>query len=606
MPCDLRRIELLAPARDCASAVDAVDCGADAVYMGGSRFGARHAACNTVEEVARAVEYAHRFGVRVYATLNTLLYDSETGAARALACELLSAGVDALIVQDMAYCRMGLDAELHASTQMFNTTPEHVRFLSDCGFARVILERGLTLEQIREIASASAADIECFIHGAICVGYSGRCFLSRSSGERSGNRGMCSQPCRLPYDLVDGRGRTLLRGKHLLSLRDLSLEQRIGDLLDAGVTSFKIEGRLKDRIYVRNTVSYYRRVLDEAIARRPHLVRSSSGVSRCGFTPDLSKSFTRGGTEYYLDGKCRGCASFDTPKSVGEYLGRVASVGRRGFTLDSDAALCTGDGLCFVTGDGVCGTNVNGTEGAVIIPNRFDGIVAGADVYRNFDRAFSRSAESARIRRAVSVQAAVRISPEGVSVSVDDGEGCTAEAVCRAAFGPAADSARMNEVIRTQMSRSGDTMFDVTHVVTDNASALFVPASVLGGLRREALAQLLEKRKSRELPHRIFRENPSARCDRTHLVPQDNVTNSLAEAFYRAHGAEHIERGLDLADTTRGAEVMRTPYCLRREIGECLREGSSLHGELFLVHGAQRYGLHFDCARCEMALVDCR
>lgn len=603
---ELRRIELLAPARDYLSAVDAVDCGADAIYIGASRFGARHAACNAVEDIARAADYAHRYGARVYATLNTLLFDEETDAARELALEVLAAGVDALIVQDAAYCRMGLSAELHASTQMFNATPSHARFLSECGFARVILERGLTLEQIREIASASDAEIECFVHGAICVGYSGRCFLSRSAGERSGNRGMCSQPCRLPYDLVDGRGRTLLRGKHLLSLRDLSLGQRVGDLLDAGVTSFKIEGRLKDRIYVRNTVSYYRRVIDEALAARPHLVRASSGVSRADFTPDLSGSFTRGGTEYYLDGKCRGCASFDTPKAVGEYLGRVASLDGGGFRLDGGGCMpSSGDGLCFVTSAGVVGTNVNGVDNGKIIPNRLDGISVGADVYRNFDRVFARTVSNARLRRSVEVDAAVRISPAEVSVTFSDDEGHEASAVSAGAFEPASDPSRMNDVVRSQISKTGDTMFDVRRIVTDNPSGLFVRASVLNDLRRKALASLLDCRTAARGDRRIFRENISARCDRTHLGPQDNVTNRLAEAFYRDHGVTSIERGLDLRRTMRGEVVMRTPYCLRREIGECLREGSTLHGDLYLCRGTKRYLLHFDCARCEMSLSDC-
>ena len=607
MSCERRRIELLAPARDYASAVDAIDCGADAVYIGASRFGARHAACNTTEDIARAVEYAHRYGARVYATLNTLLFDDETESARALANEVIATGADALIVQDMAYCRMGLEAELHASTQMFNAAPEHTHFLAECGFARVILERGLTLGQIRAIAAATDAEIECFVHGAICVGYSGRCFLSRSAGERSGNRGVCSQPCRLPYDLKDERGRVVFKGKHLLSLRDLSLGERVGDLLDAGVTSFKIEGRLKDRIYVRNTVACYRRILDEALAVRPHLVRASSGSSRCDFIPDLSKSFTRGGTRYYLDGKCGGCASFDTPKAVGEYMGRVRSVTRRGFTLDGNSVSLpgAGDGLCFVTENGAVGTGVNGREGEMIIPNRTEGIVVGAGVYRNFDRAFAAAAGGARPRRRIAVSAKVEIGCDMARVLFLDEDGNVAEAQHTGAFGQASDASKMNDVVRAQISKTGDTIFDATEVVVENPSGLFVPASVLNGLRRTALGTLLEKRLESMMKPRIFKENISARCDKRRLEACDNVTNSLAETFYREHGVESMERGLDLVRSTRGEVVMRTPYCIRREIGECLREGSTLRGDLFLEHGLNRYRLQFDCARCEMSLVDC-
>ena len=340
----MKLVELLAPAKDYAAAAAAVDYGADAVYIGGARFGARQAAGNSAEEIARVVEYAHRFGVRVHATLNTLVWDDELEAAERQARSLIDAGVDALIVQDMALRRMDLPVELHASTQVSNRTPEGARFLGEAGFARVILERNLTLEEIRAICAATAAEVECFVHGAVCVGYSGRCFLSRSMSARSGNRGVCSQPCRLTWDLTDGKGRTWIAGKHLLSVRDMNLSQRIGDLLDAGVTSFKIEGRLKDLAYIRNVVAHYRRAVDEALALRPGLVRSSVGESVPDFTPDPSKSFTRGESDYFLDGKRAGVASFDTPKAVGERVGRVAGVSGGTFTVDSaDDALHAND-----------------------------------------------------------------------------------------------------------------------------------------------------------------------------------------------------------------------------------------------------------------------
>ncbi len=316
----LKSVELLAPAKDFQAAVAAVDYGADAVYIGGAKFGARYAAGNSAGEIARVVEYAHRYGVRVHATLNTLIYDDELEAAGRQARELIAAGVDALIVQDMALRRMNLPVELHASTQMCNMTPAQARFLGECGFARVILERALSLGEIRDICAATAAEVECFVHGAICVGYSGRCFLSRSVSDRSGNRGACSQPCRLTYDLTDGRGRTYIAGKHLLSVRDLNLSAHIGELLDAGVTSFKIEGRLKDVGYIKNIVAYYRRGSTRRWPSRP-----GSAARRRGeppdFTPDTSKSFTRGESEYFFAGKRPGVASFDTPKAVGEYVG---------------------------------------------------------------------------------------------------------------------------------------------------------------------------------------------------------------------------------------------------------------------------------------------
>ena len=413
----MKLVELLAPAKDYAAAAAAVDYGADAVYIGGARFGARQAAGNSAEEIARVVEYAHRFGVRVHATLNTLVWDDELEAAERQARSLIDAGVDALIVQDMALRRMDLPVELHASTQVSNRTPEGARFLGEAGFARVILERNLTLEEIRAICAATAAEVECFVHGAICVGYSGRCFLSRSMSARSGNRGACSQPCRLTWDLTDGKGRTWIAGKHLLSVRDMNLSQRIGDLLDAGVTSFKIEGRLKDLAYIRNVVAHYRRAVDEALALRPGLVRSSVGESVPDFTPDPSKSFTRGESDYFLDGKRAGVASFDTPKAVGERVGRVAGVSGGTFTLDGAHDLAPGDGICFLTPRGVTGTNVNAVEGRRITPNRMEGITPGAEVRRNFDRRFTLAVERSRTRRVIPAKAAAEATAEGLKLT---------------------------------------------------------------------------------------------------------------------------------------------------------------------------------------------
>lgn len=602
---EMKRIELLAPARDYRSAVAAVDYGADAVYIGGAKFGARQAAGNSTEEIARVAEYAHRYGVRVHATLNTLLWDDELEEAERQARALIDVGVDALIVQDMALRRMNLPVELHASTQMCNRTAEGARFLAEAGFARVILERALSLEEIRAICAATTAEVECFVHGAICVGYSGRCFLSRSLSARSGNRGACSQPCRLPWDLTDGAGHTYMSGRHLLSVRDLNLSAHIGELLDAGVTSFKIEGRLKDTGYIRNVVAYYRRVVDEALAARPQLVRASVGVSVPDFEPDPSKSFTRGESEYFFAGRRAGVASFDTPKAVGEYVGRVVRVEGRSFTLKGTAALSPGDGLCFRTGGALVGTNVNTVDGARITPNRMEGITPGAEVYRNYDHRFNRLLEASRTRRVIPAAARVEVTDAGVTFRYVDCEGVAAEAhralTPERAKNPEANAA----ALRTQAARSGDTIFAVGEVEVCGGE-WFVPASLAAELRREGLERLAAARAARPIPHRILPENLAARYPSTRLTAEENVTNRLAEAFYRDHGVTEIERGLDLAPTTAGHTVMRSAYCIRREIGECLRERPRLRGELYLERGAQRYRLVFDCARCEMSLVDCR
>ena len=599
----MKLVELLAPAKDYAAAAAAVDYGADAVYIGGARFGARQAAGNSAEEIARVVEYAHRFGVRVHATLNTLVWDDELEAAERQARSLIDAGVDALIVQDMALRRMDLPVELHASTQVSNRTPEGARFLGEAGFARVILERNLTLEEIRAICAATAAEVECFVHGAVCVGYSGRCFLSRSMSARSGNRGVCSQPCRLTWDLTDGKGRTWIAGKHLLSVRDMNLSQRIGDLLDAGVTSFKIEGRLKDLAYIRNVVAHYRRAVDEALALRPGLVRSSVGESVPDFTPDPSKSFTRGESDYFLDGKRAGVASFDTPKAVGERVGRVAGVSGGTFTLDGAHDLAPGDGICFLTPRGVTGTNVNAVEGRRITPNRMEGITPGAEVRRNFDRRFTLAVERSRTRRVIPAKAAAEATAEGLKLTYTDCEGVAASAVRAVRLDPAKNPDANAAALRAQAMKSGDTIFAVREAEVRGAE-WFVPASLAAELRREALAALAGARRERRPEHRILPENPAAKYPSERLAAEENVTNRLAEAVYRDHGVRQIERGLDLASTTAGHVVLRSAYCIRREIGECLREHPRLRGDLFLEHGAYRYRLAFDCEACEMSLVD--
>lgn len=601
----MKRIELLAPARDFEAAAAAVDYGADALYIGGAKFGARVRAGNTSQTVARVAEYAHRFGVRVYCTLNTLLVDDELAEAEAQARELLEAGADALIVQDMAYRRMELGAELHASTQTGLSTPEEVAFLEGCGFARAILERALSLEEIRAVRAATHIDLECFVHGAICVSRSGRCFLSHalSGGARSGNRGDCSQPCRLAWDLEDAAGRRILAGKHLLSLRDLNLSARLGELLDAGVTSFKVEGRLKDTNYIRNVVACYRRALDEQIARRLDCVRASVGTGTPGFEPDPAKSFTRGHTEYFFAGRRAGVASFDTPKAVGEPLGRVARTGRGFFTLDRPSDVAAGDGLCFLAPGGLAGTNVNRVAEGRIEPNRMEGIVAGAEVHRNYDRRFHALVERSRMRRAIPVRASFTADDQSVAIRFEDVEGVASQVVRAGRFEAAKDAVKMREAIRTQLMRSGDTCFEVREADAGDG-ARFVPVSLLAELRREGLAELLRRRLARPRMRRVLSENPRVRYPRERIDAAENVTNRLAESFYRDHGVRVIERGFDAGTPTEGRRVMRCAYCIRREIGECLREGSSLGGQLYLVRGGRRFCLEFDCAACEMYLTD--
>lgn len=605
-----RKIELLAPAKDLATAIDAIDCGADAVYIGAGKFGARHSATNPIEDIARVAEYAHLYGVKVYATLNTLLFDDELEAAREQALALIKAGVDALIVQDMAYWQMNLPIPLHASTQTNCVTPEKVKFLEEMGFARAILERSLSKNEIAKIRKATHIELEAFVHGAICVSQSGRCFFSRSTSERSGNRGECSQPCRLEYDLCNDKGEVIIKSKHLLSVRDLDLSARLGEMLDLGISSFKIEGRLKDRAYVRNIVSLYRQLLDKEIAKRDDVERSSVGRSTIEFEPNASRTFTRGAGEYLFDGKRRGVASFDTPKAMGEKMGRILRVDRRGVVLDCKHDLATGDGVCFISNGALVGTNVVGIEGERIQLNRYDGVAVGVELFRNYNRLFSQAVERSRVKRTMSVDLRLIFREDCIELVAIDETGIEHTASVEYASEEVRDKAKGEEALRRQLSRSGDTMFEVRNIEIENIR--FAPMSVVAGLRREAL----EKLEAGRLADYQFELHLASYIDSTNrwerkaqypskiLTPQDNVTNHLAREFYTACGVEEIAEGLDCRTSTAGEQVVISDYCIRREIGECLKERPRLKGELYLERGTKRYRLDFDCKACQMRVVD--
>ncbi len=603
---DHKTLELLAPARDYACGKAAVDFGADALYIGGPRFGARQAAVNSPDVIAAMVQYAHAYGVRVYVALNTLIYENELEEAERVARTMCECGADALIVQDMAYARMNLPIELHASTQTCNITPDEVRFWAEAGFARVILERGLTLEQIRSIRASTRAELEMFVHGAICVAYSGHCYMSRAMSERSGNRGACIQACRLPYDLLDHSMRPLMVGKHLLSVRDLSLIDRLGVLADTGICSFKIEGRLKEIGYVKNITAAYRRALDQVIAERPNLVRSSSGVSTFDFEPCPEKSFTRGFTHYFLDGKQPGVASFDTPKAIGSYVGKVGTVNRDHFTLDTSNVLHNGDGLCFLTPEGKwTGTNVNRAEGKSVWPNRLDGIRPGTLLYRNYDHTFATLLDRSRTVRKIMVNGELVLQEDGFDLCVVDSDGCRAEVSLKGQFERAGKPERMLETMRRQLCKTGDTIFtiDTLNVVGD--SVPFVSVAAVNEARRDLLNRLLKARLDWHMrrKHLPFREQLEARYPCNHVAATLNVTNSMAEAFYRDHGVGTFETAPDRSDDLTGCTVMTMSYCLRRELGQCLREKPSLRGDLRIVHGDYLYDLCFDCEKCEMSVI---
>ena len=599
----MRKLELLAPAKDYDSAVDAIDCGADAVYIGAGKFGARYAATNTIEDIARVVEYAHRYNVKVYATLNTLLFDNELEEARKQAFALVDAGVDALIVQDMAYYLMGLPIDLHASTQTNCVSPEKVKFFEQLGFKRAILERSLSKHQIAEIRKATNIELEAFVHGAICVSQSGRCFFSRSTSERSGNRGECSQPCRLEYDLCNDKGEVIIKSKHLLSVRDFDLSARLGEMIDLGINSFKIEGRLKDRTYVRNIVSLYRQLLDIEIAKRNDVERSSVGRSTIEFEPNATRTFTRGAGEYFFDGKRRGVASFDTPKAMGERIGKVIRADRRGVVLDRKHDLTTGDGVCFISNGALVGTNVVGVEGDRVQLNRYDGVAVGMELFRNYNRLFLQAVERSRVRRTISADLLLQFSEENITLIATDESGISASATIAQPSEEARDKAKGEEALRRQLMRSGDTIFEVRNI--EISEVRFAPMSVIGALRREVFELLENERLAHHKKSADIAENRGVKYPAKRLTPQDNVTNRLARQLYTDCGVEEIAEGLDCRTSTAGEQVVISDYCIRREIGECLLEKPRLRGDLYLVRGTKKYKLVFDCKACQMKIIDC-
>ncbi len=600
-----RNLELLAPARTADIGVAAVDCGADAVYIAGPAFGARQAAGNPVADIRRLCDYAHRFGVRIYVTFNTLVYEEEIPQARRLLQELQDAGVDALIVQDAAVTRLAPEGMiLHASTQCAIRTPEKARFTESLGYGRLVLERELSLAQIRAIREAVDAELECFVHGALCVCYSGQCYLSEHLAGRSANRGACVQACRSLYDLEDASGKVLVKNKALLSLKDFNLIHRLEDLAEAGADSFKIEGRLKSVSYVRNVVRAYSDALDALVRRHPdQYCRASFGTLRGGFRPDLKKTFNRDYTELFLDGKRGEWAAMDAPKSMGEYVGTVDRLRAGAVTVrpaGPGLTLHNGDGFAFVGRDGgIVGFRGDVCEGFTIRCKEVPGLKEGMRLYRNIDAEFERKLEADRPVREIGVTLQARLSAGALAVTAGTEDGREASVVVPAPFEAARDAARMLETVRAQLSkRSGIYAFSVAGVEADGAIP-FMSAAFLNGIRRD-LAAALDAQPVRMQPLRVgaVRPNPAPEA----LTYKDNIANSVAREIYRERGSAVIEDAFELTHRE-GAEYMRTKYCLRHELGLCPKQKPGVRPEpLFLRNNGRRLRLDFDCAACEMTV----
>ena len=608
----MRPLELLAPARNIDIGIAAIDCGADAVYIAGPGFGARQAAGNSLEDIARLCGYAHRFGSRIFLTVNTIIYDSELEEVHALMRDAQEAGVDAFIVQDLALTQWDdITVPLHASTQCAIRTPEKARWLESLGFGRLVLERELSLSQIREIAEAVHCEIEAFVHGALCVCYSGQCYLSEHLAGRSANRGACIQACRSLYDLVDGNGKVLARDKALLSLKDFNLLDRLPELAEAGVTSFKIEGRLKNISYVRNVVREYSLALDRLVAEHPdRYCRASFGTVTRGFTSAPDKTFNRGYTSLYMDGKRGHWASMDTPKSVGERIGTVASVRQRDArTMEivvkpvrKGLILSNGDGFSVPGRGGIIGFRGDVCEGLTVRCKPVSGIKAGADIYRNVDAAFEREMEREACKRELRVDLDIRISGRfSLDFTARSEDGREVFSPFKADLDTAENRGRAEALIREQLSkRSGDFIFNVRslEVATPGGALPLMSASTLNGIRR-LIASDLEAQPCPQRPMyrgvRVPAENRPAFPEET--TYKANIANAAAQELIPESGP-----AFELAHP-KGAELMRTRFCLKYELGLCpVRQGARPTGPLYLLNNGRRLALGFDCARCEMTV----
>lgn len=577
----MKKVELLAPAKDKKTAIAAINSGCDAIYIGASNFGARKKVPNSLEDIKEIVDYAHKFYVKVHVTVNTVLTDDELFQAKELIRKLYDIGVDAVIVQDMGIFKLALDGELppivlHASTQCDNRTLEKVKFFDNMGISRVILARELSLEQIKEICQNSNTEIETFIHGALCVSYSGQCYFSHYIGGRSANRGECAQACRKKYTLVDENGKIIAKDKYLLSMKDFNASRHLKDLIDAGVKSFKIEGRLKDENYVKNVVAYYRQEIDK-FARK-----TSSGKVFSDFEPDVRKSFNRGFTDYFLDGRKK-CFNFESPKSLGEKLGKITKVRKDCFELNAEVS--KQDGLYF-NGQGCL---VNKVEGRKIYPNKMDGIAVGIDVYRNFDSRFEKQLENSKIKRRIGVKF---VCKNGV-LNAQDEDGNFVVFVLPQGEMPK-NSEKMRENFINQLKKTGESDF-----YTENTEIIgelpFMPVSKINEVRRKILSDLMNER-LKNYKRDLQKPLKYAEFPQKELDYRANIHNSEAKCFYENSGCKVCEMSAESGAFPK--ELMRTKHCLKFAFNMCKSPE-----KLFLIdEKGKKYPLKFDCANCEMVI----
>ncbi len=599
-------LELLAPAGNADIGIAAIDHGADALYVGAPKFSARANAGVSIRDISRLIRHAHLYYAKVYVAVNTILSDEEIPEALDVIRQVYDLGADGLILQDAGLLETNLPPiPLIASTQMHNDTPDKIRFLEAVGFQRVILARELSIEEIAAIRQETHVELECFVHGALCVSYSGQCYMSQAATGRSGNRGVCAQPCRSRYTLTDGEGKKILSGKFLLSLKDLNLINDIPALTAAGITSFKIEGRYKEIDYVKNVTAAYSRTLDEFIRDHPGYRRSSSGKSELSFSPDPSKTFNRGFTRYFVSGRQEKISSMDTPKSVGQPVGAVVRLGNGFFTADC-ADLQNGDGLFFFTQEReLSGFRVERVENFKVFPNKMKRLAEGMTLYRNYNIALNRMLQKVSSRRRIGVEMDFNHEGDAVRIAVRDEDGTEANLIRNVPYEEPGNPSKMREQIEKHISSAGDTAFRVEKLTIAGRIG-FYPISFLNGVKRDVLARLASIRLEKRLQATAPRAPGSAPYPEKHLDFHANVFNKYARRFYKRHGAEVLESAFETLSDTAGREVMRTRFCLRYELDACPRFGRmrrQLRVPLQFSDAHHRYLLKFDCEACRMSVV---
>jgi putative protease len=619
-------LELLAPAKTAEIGREAILHGADAVYIGGPGFGARHNASNPIEDIAGLVEFAHRYRARIFVTMNTIMHDAELDAARKQIWELYNAGVDALIIQDMGLLEMDLPPiQLHASTQCDIRTVEKARFLGDVGFSQLVLARELTVEKIREIRGQVDTPLEYFVHGALCVAFSGQCYISHADTGRSANRGDCSQACRLPYTLSDGQGRVVAYEKHLLSMKDNDQSRNLEALVDAGIRSFKIEGRYKDMGYVKNITGHYRKLLDELLERRAEFQRASSGRTSLMFTPDVDKNFHRGHTDYFAQGRQADIGAFDSPKYVGVELGTVTKISVDHMDLVTNSPMANGDGLNYMHKRDTVGLQANTVqkigeddngERWRVFPNEafsaLPGLRVGTVIHRNRDHHWEAQLLKKSSDRKVGLELTLKEHANGLRLELLDEDGITSATEAEIALQPAQQAGQAETGLRTSVGKLGNTMFEATQVNLALSQPWFVPSSAINALRRDAIAAHEAARLAAwQRPERKAPAEPPATYPEAQLSYLANVYNERARAFYHKHGVQLIAAAYEAHEEPGEVSLMITKHCLRFSFNLCPKQAKGVQGvqgqvkaePMTLVTGDERYTLRFDCKPCEMHVV---